>query len=103
MTRDKLLSRSFFVVFLLATSLLFFGMVRLFLVPVLLAAVFCTLFYPLYERAVRLLGGRRGFASLLCCLLLLLGLILPLYFVAHLVAREAVDFYGMAAKQIHLV
>jgi predicted PurR-regulated permease PerM len=103
MTRDKLLSRSFFVVFLLATTFLFFGMVRLFLVPVLLAAVFCTLFYPLYERAVRLLGGRRGIASFLCCLLLLLGLILPLYFVAHLVAREAVEFYGMAARQIHLV
>ena len=43
---------------LLATTLLFFGMVRLFLVPVLLAAVFCTLFYPLYERVVRFLRGR---------------------------------------------
>jgi predicted PurR-regulated permease PerM len=103
MTRDKLLSRYFFVAFLLATTLLFFGMVRLFLVPVLLAAVFCTLFYPLYERAVRFLRGRRGFASLLCCLLLLLGLILPLYLVGHLVAREAVEFYGMAARQIHTV
>jgi predicted PurR-regulated permease PerM len=103
MTRDKLLSRYFFVAFLLATTLLFFGMVRLFLVPVLLAAVFCTLFYPLYERVVRFLRGRRGFASLACCLLLLLGLILPLYLVGHLVAREAVEFYGMAARQIHTV
>jgi predicted PurR-regulated permease PerM len=103
MTRDKLLSRSFFVVFLLATTLLFFGMVRLFLVPVLLAAVFCTLFYPLYERVAGLLGGRRGLASLACCLLLLLGLILPLYLVAHLVAQEAVEFYGMATRQIHTV
>jgi predicted PurR-regulated permease PerM len=103
MTRDKLLSRSFFVVFLLATTLLFFGMVRLFLVPVLLAAVFCTLFFPLYERLSGWLGGRRGFASLLCCLLLLLGLILPLYLVAHLVAQEAGEFYGMAARQIHTV
>ncbi len=103
MTRDKLLSRSFFVVFLLATTLLFFGMVRLFLVPVLLAAVFCTLFYPLYERVAGLFGGRRGFASLACCLLLLLGLILPLYLVAHLVAQEAVEFYGMATRQIHTV
>jgi predicted PurR-regulated permease PerM len=103
MTRDKLLSRSFFVVFLLATTLLFFGMVRLFLVPVLLAAVFCTLFYPLYGRLSGWLGGRRGFASLLCCLLLLLGLILPLYLVAHLVAQEAVEFYSMATRQIHTV
>ena len=103
MTRDQLLSRSFFVVFLLATTLLFFSMVRLFLVPVLLAAVFCTLFFPLYERVSGWLGGRRGFASLLCCLLLLLGLILPLYLVAHLVAQEAVEFYGMATRQIHTV
>jgi predicted PurR-regulated permease PerM len=103
MTRDKLLSRYFFVAFLLATTLLFFGMVRLFLVPVLLAAVFCTLFYPLYGRVIRLFGGQRGFAALACCLLLLLGLILPLYLVAHLVALEAVEFYGMAARQIHSI
>jgi len=103
MTRDKLLSRYFFVAFLLGTTLLFFGMVRLFLVPVLLAAVFSTLFYPLYEGMVRAMGGRRGFASLACCLLLLLGLILPLYLVGHLVAREAVEFYGMATRQVHLL
>ncbi|HZF13538.1 MAG TPA: AI-2E family transporter [Thermoanaerobaculia bacterium] len=103
MTRDKLLSRYFFVAFLLGTTLLFFGMVRLFLVPVLLAAVFSTLFYPLYESAVRKLRGRRGFASLVCCLLLLLVLILPLYLVGHLVAREAVEFYGMATRQVHSV
>jgi predicted PurR-regulated permease PerM len=100
MTRDKLLSRYFFVAFLLATTLLFFGMVRLFFVPVLLAAVFCTLFYPLFERMVRLLGGRRGFAALFSCLLLLLVLILPLYALGHLVAGEAVESYGMAARQI---
>jgi predicted PurR-regulated permease PerM len=103
MTRDKLLSRYFFVAVLLGTTLLFFGMVRLFLVPVLLAAVFSTLFYPLYERVVRLFGGRRGFASLACCLVLLLGLILPIYLVAHLVAQEAVEFYGVATRQIHTV
>src|SRR5436309_78003 len=103
MTRDKLLSRYFFVAVLLGTTLLFFGMVRLFLVPALLAAVFSTLFYPLYERVAGAFGGRRGFASLACCLLLLLGLILPLYLVAHLVAQEAVEFYGMATRQIHTV
>jgi predicted PurR-regulated permease PerM len=100
MTRDKKLSRYFFVALLLGTTFLFFYMIRAFLVPVLLAAVFCTLFYPFFLKLLALLRGRRGFAALLCCFVLLLGMILPLYGVADLVAREAVSFYGSAEEQV---
>src|SRR5262245_48238454 len=68
-------------------------MVRIFFVPVLLAAVFVSLFYPVYERFLRLFRGRKTLASFLCCFVLLLGLIVPIYVVADLVTREAIDFY----------
>jgi predicted PurR-regulated permease PerM len=93
---DKVLTRSFFIAILLGSTVLFFRMVQPFFVPILLAAVFATLFYPLYELFLRLCGGRRSAAALICCLVLFLGLILPLYGVAYLVAREAVGFYHTA-------
>ncbi|HXU46037.1 MAG TPA: AI-2E family transporter [Thermoanaerobaculia bacterium] len=94
------LSRYFFVFVLIATTALFFYMVRDFLVPVLLATVFCTLFYPLFERLARRLGGRRSLAAFLCCLVLLCGLVAPFYWVAALVVDEAVQFYNSAEAQV---
>lgn len=97
---QRKLSRSFFIAALLLTVVVFFYMVRLFALPVLLAAVFASLFYPFYSRLVQLLRGRRGFASLLCCFLLLGLLILPIYLVANLVTREAIDFYRSIEEEV---
>ena len=75
------LSRYFFIAILLAAMVLFFAMIRPFLIPVLLAAVFCTLFYPLFEGLLRAFRGRRFPAAIVSCFLLLLILLLPMYFV----------------------
>ncbi len=97
---EKTLSRYFFIVVLIATTIVFFRMVAPFLVPVLLAAVFATLFYPMYEAFVRLFRGRRSLAAFLSCFILLLGMILPLYGIAHLVTREAIDVYHTAQQKV---
>ena len=93
MTEEKKLSRWFFLAALILTTLLFFRMVQTFLVPIALAAVFATLFNPLYQAFLRTFKGRRTLAAFFCCFVLFLGLILPLYGVAHLVTLEAIDFY----------
>jgi predicted PurR-regulated permease PerM len=69
-------------------------------VPVLLAAVFATLFYPMYLGFLRAFRGRKTLAAFFCCLALLILLIVPLYLVADLVTHEAIDFYRSA--QAHL-
>jgi predicted PurR-regulated permease PerM len=97
---ERKLSRWFFIAVLLGTALVFFRMMRVFFVPVLLAAVFATLFYPLYEAFLRIFRGRKTLASFFCCFVLLLGLIVPLYVVADLVAREAAEFYRTSQDQI---
>src|SRR6185295_5949715 len=97
---ERKLSRWFFIAVLLGTALVFFRMVRIFFVPILLAAVFATLFYPLYEKFLRIFRGRKTLASFFCCFVLLLGLIVPLYVVADLVAREAIDFYRTSQDRI---
>jgi predicted PurR-regulated permease PerM len=93
---QKTLSRYFFIAILIGAAFTFFYMVRMFLVPVLLAAVFTTLFYPMYEWFTRVFRGRRTIAAFVCCVLLLLAVILPILGVAHLVTLEAVDVYHSA-------
>ncbi len=90
---QKTLSRYFFIAILLGAAFSFFYMVRMFLVPVVLAAVFTTIFYPMYEWITRKFRGRGGLAAFVCCLLLLLAVILPILGVAHLVTLEAIDVY----------
>lgn len=97
---EKKLSRYFFIAVLLGTTVVFFRMVGVFFVPVLLAAVFATLFYPMYEGFLRRFRGRKTLAAFFCCLILLLGLIVPLYLVADMVTREAIQFYHSAQTQI---
>lgn len=97
---DKNLSRYFFIAVLIGTTLVFFRMVQAFLIPILLAAVFATLFYPLYEAFLRVFRKRRNLASFFTCFVLLLGLIVPLYLVADMVVREAITLYQTAGQQI---
>ncbi|HZI64330.1 MAG TPA: AI-2E family transporter [Thermoanaerobaculia bacterium] len=94
------LGRRFLTAVLLLTTALFLYMIRAFLLPIVLAGVLATLFYPLYKRFVRLFRGRRGLASLACCLIFIVGLLLPLYFVGSLVVRQAVELYQSVDHEI---
>lgn len=93
-------SRYFILALLLVTAFIFLDMVKLFFLPVMMAAVFTTLFYPFYKWMLALLRNKRSLSSILCCLILLLGLLLPLVFVGNLVTREAIHFYQTAESRI---
>lgn len=82
---------------LLLSLALFVSIIRTFLVSIIIAATFVTLFYPFYGRILRVMEDRRGAASLLTCLLLMLCIFLPLSLVVAEVARQAVDLYQNAA------
>jgi predicted PurR-regulated permease PerM len=97
---QKTLSRYFFIAILIGAAFTFFYMVRMFLVPVLLAAVFTTLFYPMFEWFLRVFRNRRTIAAFVCCVLLLLAVILPILGVAHLVTLEAIDVYHSAEGKL---
>jgi len=97
---ERNLSRYFFIAILLGTTFVFFRMMKEFLLPVVLAAVFATLFYPLFRRLVRAFRGRRTAAALICCVVLLLVLVIPLYLVAQMVATEAASFYRSTQARV---
>lgn len=99
----KRLNRTVLTVFLVVSGVAFCYIIRSFVVPVVLAITFTTLFYPFYMWLVRHMKGSRGWASLVCCLLLMFGLVPPLYSVGHIVAKEAVDLYNTAEPLIQEV
>jgi predicted PurR-regulated permease PerM len=93
-------SQYFLLSLLLGSGIVFFIMVKIFIIPIILAAVFVTLFYPLYEWLLKILRNRKSLSSLLCCLILLSSLLIPLSILANLVANEAITFYQTAEHKV---
>lgn len=84
--------RKFFLLLLtVAISLLFFAMIRDFILTVLVAAIFSGLSYPLYSRLRRVFGGRRVPASVVTILIVLLVIVIPLTAFLGIVVSEAIQ------------
>ena len=87
---DERKSRGVFLLLLaIGISALFFRMIQGFVLALLLAAVLAGLSYPMYERILRLLGGRKGIAAAATMLLGLVLIVGPVMAVMTIVAREA--------------
>ena len=91
----------FMLVLLALLLVIFLYTVWMFVIPVIIAAVFAGLFHPFYRWLAKILKGRKGLASLITCILLLACLMLPVYFIANKVAREAFDLYSSAEEKVH--
>lgn len=98
--RTEQFSRTYLLLLLLLISVLFFNVIKIFLVTILLAAVFTALFYPLYDRFLKLSRNNESISAILCCLVLLLGLMVPVYVLANLVSGEAIDLYKTAEPKV---
>src|SRR6185436_1734729 len=55
------------LLFVLAAGIVFFTVIKAFLVPVILAAVFAGLFYPFYSRVLKFARGRKALSAFFCC------------------------------------
>jgi predicted PurR-regulated permease PerM len=93
-------SRYFLLVVLIGIGIVFFNMLKIFLIPIILAAVFVVLFYPLYGWFLKVSRNRKSLSSLVCCLVLLLGLLMPVFVIANLVSGEAINFYQNAEQKV---
>ncbi len=97
--RAQKFARYSLLLLVLGVGAVFFNMIKGFLVPIVLAAVFASLFYPFYERLLRVTRGRRGLSALICCVALLIGAMLPAYGVARLIASEAIRLYQNSGER----
>jgi predicted PurR-regulated permease PerM len=99
-SKSHTVGRYFLVGMLLVLAVVFLNMVQFFLLPIVLAAVFAGLFYPVFRKLLVVFRQRRSLTSLVTCLLLMLLLLIPAYIVADLVASEAIDLYETAEQGV---
>ncbi len=94
--RFQSLSRYTILVLFIIISALFVPVIRIFFVPIIVAAVFAGLIYPIYNWFYRRLWKNASLASLLCCILLILVVLIPSAFIIHSVIRQMRDLYTIA-------
>lgn len=80
---------AFLILLVVVVSAAFLAMVRVFVLTIVLAALFAGVAYPAYRRLVILCRGRERLAAITTLLLLLVLVIAPLLMVASAVANEA--------------
>jgi predicted PurR-regulated permease PerM len=97
---SRVMGRRALVALLLVFGAAMVPILRLFVVPIVVAIAFTTLFYPLYRWTLRRTANRRNLSSVLCCIVLLAGLLVPAYVVVHLVAIQSIDLYTTAEPKI---
>jgi predicted PurR-regulated permease PerM len=85
--------KSSFLIYLLVVTAAFLYLLRNFLMPLLLAAVFTALTYPIYAGFLARVR-KPAIAALLSLLSVLLVLVLPLIAVGAVAYQEAVGFFG---------
>jgi len=82
--------KGFLLLLLVFISVLFFSMIRQFLMTILLAAIGSALAQPLYSRFLAWARGRRPVASILTILIILIVVVIPVLAVLGIVAAQAV-------------
>ena len=76
---NERLSRYVLLGLLTISAIAFIPLISIFIEPLVLATAFAVLFYPLFQGLLKLTRGKRALSSILCCLLLLIGLLIPTY------------------------
>ncbi len=92
--------RVFLVVLLIAISAVFLVMIKPFIMALLLAGIFSSLFQPLYRRLMGPCRGHRSGASLLTIAVILLVVIIPLGGFLGVVTTQALKVADAVAKQL---
>ena len=82
-----------FIAITVAIFYLFYQIVIPFFVPICWAAVFAIVFYPLYERLLARLK-RKGLASIIVCLLIVVLIIGPVTYLFVALVDEAISAVG---------
>ncbi|TSC56366.1 MAG: hypothetical protein G01um101418_418 [Parcubacteria group bacterium Gr01-1014_18] len=87
------LSGYFLIACLLGIAYLIFQLFRPFVGILFLASAIAAITYPLYDMILERLGGRKTWASLAMCGLLLLVVILPSFQFAYMLTDKSIDAY----------
>jgi predicted PurR-regulated permease PerM len=90
MSDDARFRKGFLLALVVGITAAFVFVIRDFLMTIFVAAIFSGLAHPLYARLYRGFGGRKGLASAVTVLVVVLLVVGPLVFVISIVTNEAV-------------
>lgn len=91
-------STAFFYGILLLLLYLTYRVLAPFASPILWAAVLVVVFYPAYQRLVRLVRGKAGLAAFLLTTAVILAVIVPAILCVWVLARESASLYQVAQR-----
>jgi len=98
--KNSLFASLFFIgCFVLVLSFLVFILFPFF-TTLVWASVLTVVFQPLFKQLLRVLGGRRAAASAIACLLVLLMIVLPIFYLAVAVTRQSIELYENAQQTL---
>jgi predicted PurR-regulated permease PerM len=98
---EQTFSKYFLLILFVVSLLAFLRVIRIFILQIVLAAVFATLFYPLYAWFLKIFGNRRGISSFVSCLVILLGLLVPVIIISNLVILQGLELYHGAVPMVN--
>jgi predicted PurR-regulated permease PerM len=91
----------YFLLVLFALSLFaFLSVMRVFLVDIVISAVFATICYPAYLQVKKALWNNKNAAAFLCTALVFLVIVIPAAFILKIVAAQFVGIYSDAGPKI---
>ncbi|MFB3904645.1 MAG: AI-2E family transporter [Acidobacteriota bacterium] len=93
MSSQRNLARLVLLIAALIVLYFVFQIFRPFLAAIAVAVVLSTLSYPLFERLVGRLGGRRGWAALVACLCLTLLIVVPFIILLIMLGQQVSQIY----------
>ncbi|MEJ2057726.1 MAG: AI-2E family transporter [Desulfofustis sp.] len=79
------------ITLVIAISALFLSMIHQFLMPTLMAGIFCAMLGPTHSRLTEKLGGRKHIASLVTIVGIILLVLIPLTILIGIVAGQALE------------
>jgi len=95
--KDLLSKRRFgkyFLLLVFALSMLaFLYVIRMFVIDIIIAIMLATFFYPLFKGFLKILWHKRGVSAFFTCLFILLGLLIPLFFLSNVFIMQAIYLY----------
>jgi predicted PurR-regulated permease PerM len=97
---SRRLNRTFLLLLLAGAALLVFFVARVFLLPILLAAIAAALFYPLNRRIRSRLKGRAGLAAFVSVVVFCLIILVPIGLLGYLVTENVIDVVRLINRNI---
>jgi predicted PurR-regulated permease PerM len=98
--QQRLVNRGVLILLLLSISLLFLALVRPFLQPIFIAALFAAMFTPFYRKILNRVGGRRGLASALTLITIIVFVMVPVGLLLGTITTQALEVADTAVPWV---